>query len=69
MQLSRREKDVLKYISLPTETIAKRMYLSKATIMTHITRLRQKLQANSSRMVLAQALKQKLITVEELVTE
>lgn len=69
MQLTRREKEVLKYISLPINQIAKRMDLSKGTVVTYINGLRNKLQANSCRMILAQALKQNFVSIDELITE
>lgn len=69
MQLTRREKEVLKYISLPINQIAKRMNLSKGTVVTYINGLRNKLQANSCRMILAQALKQNFVSIDELITE
>ena len=69
MQLTRREQEVLKFISLPINQIAVRMKLSKGTIVTYINSLRNKLQANSCKMILAIALKQKMVSIDELITE
>ena len=69
MQLTRREQEVLKYISLPINQIAARMELSKGTIVTYINSLRNKLQASSCKMILAIALKQKMVSIDELITE
>lgn len=45
------------------------MDLSKGTVVTYINGLRNKLQANSCRMILAQALKQNFVSIDELITE
>lgn len=69
MQLTKREKEVLKYISLSAQDIAERMNLSETTVITYLRFLRVKLKASNGRMALVNALKNKLITTDELVTE
>ena len=69
MELTKREKEVLRYISLPAQEIAERMNLSHTTIITYLRFLRVKLNANNTRTALVNALKNKVITTDELVTE
>lgn len=69
MGLTKREREVLRHISLPTETIAERLLISARTVTAYLVNLRTKLKAKNSRMALVNALKNKLVTVDELITE
>lgn len=70
-QLTRREKEVLKMLCLPNREIAERLCISSRTVKTHVNHIFNKLPIlNSNRQtLLIEAIKQKIIQIEEVITE
>ena len=67
--VTNREKDVLRLLCFPNAEIAKRLFIGKCTVKTHIKRLIDKLFVNNRTALLIEALKQKVITLDEIITE
>ena len=70
MKLTKKEREVLPFYCLPKKEIAKRLGVSIGTVNTHIAHISYKIHYHPNRMcVLLEALKQGIITLDEIVTE
>lgn len=70
-KLTEKEKEILKFLCLPSQEIAKRLIVEESTIRTHITNLFNKfnLLYNNRQCLLIEAIKQQVIKLDELITE
>lgn len=70
MELTKREREVLPLICLPLKTIQERLNLSEGTVKNHIMNISYKFPPTHNRFcILIEALKEGLITLDEIVTE
>lgn len=71
INLTEREKEILKMLCLPTKIIAERLFISEITVKTHIVHLYNKIYVpfNSRTLLLAEGLKKQIIKLEEIITE
>ena len=65
-ELTSREKEVLKYITLPSKEIAKRLFVERNTIQTHINNILKKFKASNRQTALLKALELGLLKIEEI---
>lgn len=69
MKISEREKDVLRLLCLKNKDIAARLSIEICTVKTHINRLIDKLLVSNRITLLIEALKQNVISIDEIVME
>lgn len=68
MNLTEREKEVLKMLCLPDRIISRKLNISLSTVKTHIRSLYNKFPCATSRTCLiVEALKQKLINLDNII--
>lgn len=68
--LSEKEKEILKRLCLPTKKIAKQLWLSEATVKSHIYNITLKLgNAKNRTQALFKAIKDGVIKFEEIILE
>lgn len=68
--LTKRERDVLPLLALPYKEIAKRLGVTKPTVRCHIANLSYKFPEQPNKLcIVLEALKQGIITLDEIVTE
>lgn len=67
--VTNREKEVLRLLCCPNAEIAKRLCIEKCTVKTHIHRLTNKFVTSSRNSLLIKALKQNVISLDEIITE
>lgn len=67
--VTNREKEILRLLCFKDAEIAERLFIEKCTVKTHIHRLIDKFLVNSRKSLLIEALKQKVITLDEIITE
>lgn len=65
-ELTKREKEILKLSGYTREQIADKLCISKATVMSHLDNIREKLNVKSKEQSLIVALKHHLIDVQEV---
>ena len=67
-RITKRNKDVLRLLWMPTNNdIAKALFISPATVATHLVRIRQILGSRTKAETLILALIRRFITLEEIV--
>ena len=66
-ELTSREKEVLKYITLPSKEIAKRLFVERNTIQTHINNILKKFKASNRQTALLKALELGIVKCEDIV--
>ena len=70
MNLTKREREVLPLLCLPLKEIQERMNLSEGTVKNHIFNLTYKFPPSHNRFcILIEALREGIITLDEIVTE
>lgn len=65
-ELTKREKEILKYIGYPREDIAKKLCISVSTVKTHLSSIAHKLKTSSKEQDLIIALKYRLIGIADI---
>ncbi len=70
MQLTKREKEVLKMLCLPNPEIAKRLFISLPTVKRHVHNISNKFpEISSRRTLLVEAVKRGIIKLEDVITK
>ena len=67
--LTERELDVLKLLCFKKPDLAKKLFISKTTVQTHVNNIFDKLQVHSCEQALIKALKTGIITINEVITD
>ena len=65
-ELTRKEKEVLKLFCFDSNEIAKRQFIQVSTVKTHANRVLEKLHCKSRAAALITAVKQGLITIDDI---
>jgi DNA-binding NarL/FixJ family response regulator len=69
-ELTKRERDVLPLLALPYKEIAKRLGITSPTVRSYIASLSYKFPEQPNKLcIVLEALKQGIITLDEIVTE
>lgn len=66
-ELTTREKEVLKHIALPNNVIAERLFVSPATIRTHLQKIYKKLKTNDKAVAILTAVEKGILKNEDFV--
>lgn len=69
MIISKREKDILGLLYLPNVLIAKKLNISSKTVESYVTNILNKLASNNRTEALLKALKNKIITLDNIFLE
>lgn len=67
--LTEREFDVLKRLCFKKPEIAKKLFISKTTVQSHVNHIFDKLQVHSCEQALIKGLKTGIITINEVITD
>lgn len=69
MKLTKREREILPLLCLPTQKISKILCISKGTVTTHIKNIMFKFPEQENRfLVVLESVKQGIITIDEVIT-
>lgn len=64
-----REMDILKMLCLENQIIGSKLYLSLSTVKTYVTRILNKMGVDNRHTAQIKAIKNGIITLEEIITE
>lgn len=66
MKITKREVEIIKLIHLTRNEIAKKLYISRATVNTHISNLCEKFKSKTKVEILIKALRSNIITIQDV---
>lgn len=66
MKITRRELEVIKLLNLTRNEIAKKLYISRATVNTHVHNLCEKFKSKTKIEILIKALRSNIITIQDV---
>lgn len=66
MKITKREVEIIKLIHLTRNEIAKKLYISRATVNTHVRNLCEKFKSKTKIEILIKALRSNIITIQDV---